>query len=61
VWSRRKWKLGMTFHSRDDSCATKLWRLTDGLSIRCERQDLNLHTMLPDGVATVRQTLGRGF
>ena len=24
-------------------------------------QDLTLHTVLPDGVTTVRQTLGRGF
>jgi len=29
--------------------------------LKCERQDWNLHTMLSDGVATVRQSLGRGF
>jgi hypothetical protein len=29
--------------------------------LKCERQELNLHTMLSDGVATVRQSFGRGF
>ncbi len=28
---------------------------------KCERQDLNWHAMLSDVVATVRQSLGRGF
>jgi hypothetical protein len=32
----------MKFHSRDDRYTTKLWRLTDGPSMRCERQDLTL-------------------
>ena len=30
-------------------------------TISGDSQDLTLHTMLPDGVTTVRQTLGRGF
>jgi hypothetical protein len=31
------------------------------MSVICDSQDLALHTVMSDGVATVRQTLSRAF